>query len=86
MRRTVPIVITFVCGVFAIFAFFFKSGTAPNTIFINVDLPAPFSPSTAWISPACTVRLMSSLALTAGYCLLMPLSSSLGAFIVLSSA
>src|SRR5687767_14378874 len=45
-------------------------------IFISVDLPAPFSPSTAWIWPGATVRLTPSLALTAGYCLPMPISSS----------
>src|SRR5262245_32381407 len=45
-------------------------------IFISVDLPAPFSPSTAWISPGATRRSTRSLALTAGYCLLMPRSSS----------
>src|SRR3569833_1051048 len=44
-------------------------------IFISVDLPAPFSPSTAWISPGLTRRWMSSLARTAGYCLVMPCSS-----------
>src|SRR5687767_14121778 len=48
-------------------------------IFISVDLPAPFSPSTAWIWPGVTVRLTPSLALTAGYCLPMPISSSRGA-------
>src|SRR5262252_9904709 len=47
-------------------------------IFINVDLPAPFSPSTAWIWPGATVKLTPSLALTAGYCLPMPVSSSRG--------
>ena len=41
-------------------------------IFISVDLPAPFSPSTAWISPGMTTRVTPSFALTAGYCLLMP--------------
>src|SRR6187431_3152766 len=44
-------------------------------IFISVDLPAPFSPRTAWIWPGATFRLTRSLALTAGYCLLMPVSS-----------
>src|SRR5471032_1424008 len=44
-------------------------------IFISVDLPAPFSPSTAWISPGSTRRRTRSLALTAGYCLLMSMSS-----------
>src|SRR6478609_9561616 len=44
-------------------------------IFISVDLPAPFSPSTAWISPGLTRRRTRSLALTAGYCLLMSMSS-----------
>src|SRR6478736_6253055 len=44
-------------------------------IFMRVDLPAPFSPSTAWICPGATLRLTRSLALTAGYCLLMSTSS-----------
>src|SRR4029079_5983642 len=47
-------------------------------IFIRVDLPAPFSPSTAWICPGATVRFTPSLALTAGHCLPMPISSSRG--------
>jgi len=47
-------------------------------IFIRVDLPAPFSPSTAWISPGCTAREMSLLATTAGYRLVMCASWSLG--------
>jgi hypothetical protein len=29
----------------------------PAMIFIRVDFPAPFSPSTAWIEPARTARL-----------------------------
>src|SRR4051794_33411025 len=45
-------------------------------IFISVDLPAPFSPSTAWISPGFTRRFTRSFAFTAGYCLLMSTSSS----------
>src|SRR5690242_18762052 len=45
-------------------------------IFISVDLPAPFSPSTAWIWPGATRRLTPSLARTAGYCLVIPVSSS----------
>ncbi len=45
--------------------------TMMKMIFMRVDLPAPFSPSTAWISPGMTVRLTSSLARTAGYCLVM---------------
>ncbi len=32
----------------------------PAATFIRVDLPAPFSPVIAWISPAWTVRLTSS--------------------------
>jgi hypothetical protein len=35
-------------------------------IFMSVDLPAPFSPSTAWISPGITARSMSWLATTLG--------------------
>src|SRR6478735_5212671 len=44
-------------------------------IFISVDLPAPFSPRTAWICPGATRRLTRSLAFTAGYDLLMSTSS-----------
>src|SRR5664279_480567 len=44
-------------------------------IFISVDLPAPFSPSTAWIWPGATCSEMRSLAFTAGYDLLMSTSS-----------
>src|SRR5262245_38345806 len=33
-------------------------------IFIRVDLPAPFSPMTAWISPRATAKLTSSSART----------------------
>src|SRR6266496_341524 len=47
-------------------------------IFISVDLPAPFSPSTAWISPGNTVRSMASLATTDGYILVMPESRRRG--------
>ncbi len=52
--------------------------TAPAMIFIRVDLPAPFSPSTAWISPGATDSDTASLALTPGYCLLMRRSSRRG--------
>src|ERR1700734_118089 len=38
---------------------------------MSVDLPAPFSPTTAWISPALTVRLTLSSALTPGNVLVM---------------
>ena len=46
-------------------------------MFISVDLPAPFSPSRAWIWPGSTVRSMWSLATRAPNRLVMPLSSSL---------
>ena len=35
-------------------------------IFISVDLPAPFSPSTACTEPGCTVSEMPLLATTPG--------------------
>ncbi|EWS62685.1 hypothetical protein Y695_04085 [Hydrogenophaga sp. T4] len=35
-------------------------------IFISVDLPAPFSPSTAWIWPGATVSETPLLATTPG--------------------
>jgi len=40
--------------------------------FMSVDLPAPFSPTTAWISPARTARLTSLSAFTPGNVLVMP--------------
>src|ERR1700744_5110594 len=43
-------------------------------IFINVLLPAPFSPSTAWISPGWTVSDTLSFASTDGYRLVIPAS------------
>src|SRR5918997_6597466 len=39
---------------------------------MRVDLPAPFSPQIAWISPRRTARLTSSRALTPGKVLVMP--------------
>jgi hypothetical protein len=33
-----------------------SGATTPDMILIRVDLPAPFSPSTAWMRPASTVR------------------------------
>src|SRR5262249_12798741 len=53
-------------------------GWAPARIFIRVDLPAPFSPSSAWTSPTATVRETSSRARTPGYCLLIWRISSAG--------
>src|ERR1700722_4643753 len=47
-------------------------------IFIKVLLPAPFSPSTAWISPGFTLSEISSLATTLGYLFVMPVSTSRG--------
>ena len=51
---------------------------APDTIFISVDLPAPFSPTTAWTSPGMNWRLTSSRATTPGKRLLMFCTSSSG--------
>src|SRR5829696_7420199 len=49
-------------------------------MFISVVLPAPFSPSRAWISPGRTSRSIRSLATTPGYRLLIPRISSAGAW------
>ena len=43
----------------------------PNSTLISVDLPAPFSPSRAWISPRRNWRVMSSLAMIPGNSLVM---------------
>ena len=48
------------------------AGMTPLSTFISVDLPAPFSPTTAWISPACTARFTSRSAVTPGKRLVMP--------------
>jgi len=38
--------------------------TAPARAFISVDLPAPFSPTTARMVPGSTARFMSAMATT----------------------
>ena len=38
--------------------------SAPLSIFMSVDLPAPFSPATAWISPSASEKQAPSLAAT----------------------
>ena len=43
----------------------------PKSTLMSVDLPAPFSPSRAWISPFLSCRVMSSLALIPGNSLVM---------------
>ena len=48
----------------------------PYSVFISVDLPAPFSPTIAWMVPARTRRLTSWLAMTPGKRLLDPTSST----------
>src|SRR5699024_9608596 len=50
----------------------------PNSIFTKVDLPAPFSPSRAWISPPAMARSMRSQALNLSKYLLRPRTSSSG--------
>src|SRR5689334_11026299 len=47
-------------------------------MFIRVDLPAPFSPSRAWISPLATTRSIPSLATTPGKRLTMPRIATAG--------
>src|SRR4051794_9485702 len=49
-----------------------SGGCTPYRIFISVDLPAPFSPTIAWMVPRPTSMLMSSLAITPGNRLPMP--------------
>src|ERR671931_209331 len=46
---------------------------------ISVDLPAPFSPSSAWTSPRCRSKSMWSFASTPGNCFVIPRSSRTGA-------
>src|SRR3954453_399143 len=57
-------------------------GYTPLKTFISVDLPAPFSPQMAWMSPSCTIRLTFSRALTPGNSLVMErISSRTGALL-----
>src|SRR5438046_3966146 len=48
----------------------------PYRMFMSVVLPAPFSPSSAWISPSSTTRSTWSLATTPRNRLVIPSSSS----------
>src|SRR6266851_8999469 len=50
----------------------------PAMIFISVDLPAPFSPISAWTVPACSRNRTLSRATTPGKALRMPSISSNG--------
>ena len=45
----------------------------PYRVFISVDLPAPFSPTMAWMVPLRTTMSMSEFATTPGKRLVMPL-------------
>src|SRR5699024_8341575 len=49
---------------------------SPYRTFIRVDLPAPFSPSSEWISPGSTTRSMASLATKVPKVFVIPRSSS----------
>ncbi len=51
----------------------------PVRIFTSVDLPAPFSPTSAVTRPGRSTRSTPSSALTPGNCLEMPRNSSNGA-------
>src|ERR1700731_715963 len=53
-------------------------GKTPVKTLIKVLFPAPFSPISAWISPACTVRSTASSALTPGNPLLRAVMSKSG--------
>ena len=54
-----------------------RSGAmTPARILPSVDFPAPFSPTSAWIDPLATVRLISSRARTPPKDLLMSTSST----------
>ena len=48
-----------------------SAGWKPDSIFMSVLLPAPFSPRTPWMVPAGTERVIPSLALTGPKCLWM---------------
>src|ERR1700691_3569096 len=50
--------------------------TSPDRIFINVDLPAPFSPRMPMTSPEFTLKSIASLAIGAPNLLLTPFTSN----------
>src|SRR5580658_11053675 len=56
-----------------------SAGSAPARIFISVDLPAPFSPTSAWTSAAVTSKLTPSSARTPGNVFTMPAIRNSGA-------
>src|SRR5215469_13678675 len=56
----------------------------PARILIRVDLPAPFSPSSAWISPSRTSKSTLSRALLAPNALIIPETSRSGALTICS--
>ena len=53
-----------------------SAGWTPEMTLMRVDLPAPFSPTSAWTCPASVEKWTSSSAFTPGNDLLMLLSSS----------
>src|ERR1700726_3904761 len=55
-----------------------SAGCAPARIFISVDFPAPFSPTSAWTSPATTSNDTPSSARTPGNVFTMPFIRSSG--------
>ena len=52
--------------------------TRPISIFISVDLPAPFSPRMPWMRPLCSARLTWSQATTRPKRLEMSMNSAAG--------
>src|SRR5437016_11049929 len=54
----------------------------PKRMFMRVDLPAPFSPTSAWISPSRTESETPFRTRFCSYSLTMPLSSRAGALAV----
>src|SRR5436309_387484 len=55
-----------------------SGAVVPEATFINVDLPAPFSPSRAWTSPGRTSNETSLSATTASKCLVIPTMDNVG--------
>src|SRR5713226_4284282 len=56
---------------------------SPYSVPISVVLPAPFSPSRAWISPERSSSVTLSFATTPGYALVTPSSRTSGALSVI---
>src|SRR3954449_6416131 len=58
----------------------------PVSTLIRVDLPAPFSPTSAWTSPGISERETSSSAMTPAKCFVTPCTSRIGSSAIVTAS